>query len=494
MKKRNLLTVIASILAIVLNAQDIKVKKGELLLDKKPVARVEKIDKKYQFSDLSGNVMYSAIITQQTVLGNETSERWLQLTGKNGIIRELELPSKLIFTLSNEKYNIDAVLKCEQNLLTTNGIDKTSVDAFFQNEEKPFSDKWDAIFEKEKATIKKEDELIANDQITIDKKGNILKKDEKIGSISFTSETGKAPGSLTISTYKVRDLSGGIIASSSFNNMTPDYYSVETYDQKKIEIFTPTSKQYTSMGIEKDDLAKRIVYRLYSSGYPFGDMSEVYKNYIISVNEKIAQERKEKEDQAKNTSLNIYDALGYLIDKNGNKIEGFITIEFESIDAKLGREKNVSNLTSYGNSVGIKATGDKKTKYHKAKDGVKFCTGNRCFLGTRSEEDGVFGHGGSQLDVLSGGTSQFFEILHEKNGNYVLAHVKHPEEYYIKLNGREKAVYLGNEATFGTKSPEKVEKIFNKYVNCSHLNFSDYDMKSKESVIKIIEDYISSCK
>ncbi|MDO5105464.1 hypothetical protein [Capnocytophaga sp.] len=494
MKKRNLLTFIAFAVTIILNAQDIKVKKGELLLDKKPVARVEKVDKKYQFSDLSGNVMFSAIITQQTVLGNYTSERWLQLIGNNGVVKELELPGKLTFTFSNEKYNIDAVLKSEQNLLTVNGIDKASVDTFFQNEDKPFSDKWDAIFEKEKAVIKQEDELAATDKITIDSKGNILKKDQKIGTISFTSETGKAPGSLTMSTYKVKDLSGGVIASSNFNNMTTDYYSVKTYDQKKIEIFAPTSKQYTSMGIDRDDLAKRIVYRLYASGYPFGDMTEVYKKYIADANQKVMDENKEREDQAKSASLNIYETPGYLIDKNGKKLEGFITIEFESIDKKLGREKNVSNLTSYGNSVSIKISGEKKIKYHKAKDGVKFCIGNRCFLGTKSEEDGAFGHGGSQLDALSGGSSQFFEVLYEKDGNYVLAHVKYPEEYYIKLRGKEKAVYLGYEATFGKKSADKVEKIFNKYINCTSLNFVDYDTKSKESVIQIVEDYMKSCQ
>lgn len=494
MKKRNLLTAIAFTAVAILNAQDIKVKKGELLLDKKPVARVEKVDKKYQFSDLSGNVMYFAIITQQTVLGNNTSDRWLQLTGTNGVVRELELPKKLVFTLSNEKYNIDAVLKCEQNLLTVNGIDKASVDAFFQNEDKPFSDKWDAIFENEKATIKKEDELAANDEVSIDDKGNILKKGKKIGTISFNSETGKAPGSLTISYYKVRDLSGGLIASSDFNNMTADYYPVKTYDQKVIQIFVPTSKQYTSMGMSKDDLAKRIVYRLYASGYPFGDMTEVYKKYVANANKQIIRENKEREDQAKNASLNIYEVPGYLIDKKGNKVEGFITIEFESIDAKLGREKNVSNLTSYGNSVGIKTEGEKRAKYHKARDGVKFCIGNRCFLGTKSEEDGAFGHGGSQLDALSGGASQFFEILYEKDENYVLAHVKYPEEYYIKLKGREKAVYLGDEATFGKKSAERVEKIFNKYINCPSLSFSDYNTKSKESMIQIVEDYIKSCR
>lgn len=495
MKTKLLLTSAIFSITTIFYGQDIKIKKGEVSLDNNPVAKVEKVDKKYQFSDLSGNVMFKAIITNVTVQGNETDERWLELTSPDGVTRELELPKKLSFTFSNEKYNTDAVVKSQQNLLTTNGIDKAIVDAFFQTKNTPFSDKWDAIFEKEKALISKEDELIKTDGITIDDKGNIYKEREKIGFISFSSSKGNSPSSLPMSYYTVKDLSGGVIAKTEFNNIQNTYYSAETYDKKEIEILTFLSKQNTSKGVNNDPFAKRLVYRLYANGYPFGDMSGVYREYVNNANAEIAQKNKEIEDKAKSESLNIYDASGYLIDKSGSKHEGTITIEFESIDAKVGKEKNVSNLTSYGNSVSIKTEGEKKAKYHKAKDGVKFCVGERCFLGAKGEEDGAFGHGGSQLDALSGGASQFFEILYENDENYVLAHVKYPEEYYLKLKKNEKAIYLGDKASFfGTKSTDKIKKIFDKYVNCSSLDFSNYNTKSKESMIQIVDDYIKSCK
>ncbi len=95
--------------------------------------------------------------------------------------------------------------------------------------------------------------------------------------------------------------------------------------------------------------------------------------------------------------------------------------------------------------------------YFKAKDGNKFCIGERCFLGAKGSEDGFFAHGGSDLNVLSG-AAQFFEILYEKDGNYVLAHSKYPEDYYLKIKKADKAVYLGTKTTFGSKSTEKIQK------------------------------------
>ena len=71
------------------------------------------------------------------------------------------------------------------------------------------------------------------------------------------------------------------------------------------------------------------------------------------------------------------------------KKEGLITIEFQSIDAIIGKDKNMSDLTSYGATVKLKREGEKDL-YFKAKDGNKFCIGERCFLGAKGSEDGFF--------------------------------------------------------------------------------------------------------
>lgn len=177
----------------------------------------------------------------------------------------------------------------------------------------------------------------------------------------------------------------------------------------------------------------------------------------------------------KPNSINIYDADGFVLDKKGNKHEGKITLRFEAVNESLSAlDRSLTDISSYGNSVEVKKKGE-KTKYFKAKDGAIVEILGVKFLGAKGDEDGFFGHGGSQLDVLSGGAAQFFQVLYEKEGNYVLAHIKYPQDYYLKLKKNEKAVYLGEKTTFGTKSPEKIKKIFNKYTQCNALDFSKYD-------------------
>lgn len=134
-----------------------------------------------------------------------------------------------------------------------------------------------------------------------------------------------------------------------------------------------------------------------------------------------------------------------------------------------------------------------KDEFFKAKDGVKFCAGERCFLGTQGSEDsGTGNNSGSQLSVF--GESQFFEIQSENNGNYVLNHVKNPQYYYLKLASQSKAVYLGEKGGFGKRKPEKTKKIFDEYVNCQSLDFSKYDTQTKEGIINVLNDYQTNCK
>jgi hypothetical protein len=166
-------------------------------------------------------------------------------------------------------------------------------------------------------------------------------------------------------------------------------------------------------------------------------------------------------------------------------------MEFESISAKLGREKNVSDLTSYGTFALLASNGKNET--YKAKDGMKFCAGERCFLGAGGSEDSGTGNtSGSQLSVL--GESLFFEILAEKEGNYVLNYIKNPQHLYLKLANQPKAIYLGDKAGFGNKKPEKIKKIFDEYMKCPTLDFSKYNTKTKEGLVEVLADYSAQCK
>lgn len=138
----------------------------------------------------------------------------------------------------------------------------------------------------------------------------------------------------------------------------------------------------------------------------------------------------------------------------------------------------MGDLTNYGGTVTLNIDG--KDEFFKAKDGVKFCTGERCFIGVAG--------------VKLFGESTFAEIISENKGSYVLLDIKNTEDYYLKLANQPKAVYLGEKGGFGKRKTEKIKKVFDEYVGCPELDFSKYDTKTKEGLITVLNNYQSTCK
>ena len=469
-------------------AQEVKVKKGEIQIDGKSVAKIDKEKNIYTISDLSGKSLFTATITNQTPLKNTASRSWLQLTGNNGVVKEVELIPSTSFSFGLEKPITENLTKSNDPLLPSSGIDEAKINSFFQSEDRNISKAEDVILEKEKKIVQAEDSLAKVNKLVIDSKGIISANNQKIGYI-IRKSTGKDQIQEFLS-YTVLDINKISVAQVNFSSYdaanSKSGLILKTFDGKSF----PIKENYTSDKIDYDKLAPRVVNKLFANGYTLGDMKALVEIANKENSDAFYDEKKRLENEAKANSKNIYDVDGYLIDKTGAKQEGKITIEFESIDAILGRDKNVSNLTNFGGSVNLTANG--KTENYRAKDGVKFCAGERCFIGTQGSEDGGLNSGsGSQLGVL--GESQFFEIQHENNGNYVLNHVKTSKHSYLKLAKQPKAIYLGEKAAFGTKKPEKIKKIFDEYVNCSALDFSKYDTKTKEGLVQVITDYQSSC-
>ncbi len=451
-------------------AQDIKVKKGDLLIDGSAAAKISDAKNVYSFSSTSGSPLFSVKLMSPSQIGGDAGGVWLEFTSANGVVKEVS-DLKTGFSLSSEKIISENVIK-HYNLIGKSGPDEAKIASFFASEDRSFSK---PILEKI-AAIKAEnsaDDVIAEqNNLKVEANGNITSNGKLIGKV-VTTTTGKLPGIVTTK-LQIIDLNKIIVATTEYNTTSSSTYNLNTYDKQTIPVM-----------LAKDDaLSSRLVKSLYAKGYHLGDMK-------ASIEENLANKNKEEINSARADSKNIYDVSGYVIDGKGNKIEGPVTIEFESIDAKRGVGKGMSDLTNFGGSVSIKA--NDKTQYFKAKDGVKFCAGERCFLGTSGSEDGGLNSGsGSELSVL--GESQFFEIIYENNGQYILSHVKSPKAFYLKLKNQNKAVYLGDKAFMGTKSDEKIKKAFDKYVNCSAIDFSKYDTKTKEGLVQVIEDYSKSCK
>lgn len=471
-------------------AQEIKVKRGEIQIDGRPVAKIDKEKNIYTISDLSGKTLFTATITDRTPLRNLASKNWLQLTGANGVVRELDLIPKTSFSFGLEKPITENLILSSDPLLSASGVDESKINKFFQNEDRSISKAEDMVIEKDNSINRSEDSIAKVNKLVLDKVGIISANNQKIGYL-VRKVTGKDMLGDNLS-YIVLDLNKISVAQIDFSSYSKtnviNGLVLKTFDGKK---FSVRRANYTSDDFTYDELAPRIIRKLYANGYTLGDMKSMVE---ISRQENLDaynQKNKEMMDQAKADSKNIYDTPGYIIDKSGNKKEGNITMEFESLSSKSGGEKNVYSLSGYGTAVNLTANG--KTETYKAKDGVKFCVGGRCFIGVSGSEDGGTGNNsGSQFSVL--GESLFFEILAEDNGNYVLNYFKSPQYYYLKIANQPKAIYLGDKAGFGYKKAEKIKKIFDEYVKCPTLDFSKYDTKTKEGLIMVLNDYQASCK
>ncbi len=139
-------------------AQEIKVKKGEIQIDGKSVAKIDKEKNNYKISDLSGKALFTATITSQTPLKNNVSKNWLQLTGSNAVVRELELIDKTSFSFGFEKPIIENLTKSSDPLLPASGIDENKINSFFQTEDRSISTAEDTRIEKDKETNRLEDQ------------------------------------------------------------------------------------------------------------------------------------------------------------------------------------------------------------------------------------------------------------------------------------------------------------------------------------------------
>ncbi|MBE4948007.1 hypothetical protein [Chryseobacterium culicis] len=459
-------------------SQEIKIKKGELLLDDKVVAKVEDKNRVYRFSDMNDKFQFSAAIISPKTSGTQPDRGWIECIGANGNVKEIEFSDNVTFTLSVGKLLVQNIMA--KDLITKDGIDEAKVNEFFLTADRSLSEKRNESTASQKADAKNEDDL----GLSIDFKDNIKNKNgEVIGSITrviVDPSQSKFSGSPMVHKfleYRVFDVNRVLIAKlpctdSDINNEQVGL-KIYTFDNKVIPMAAKNGLDYKKP-LSADDIADRLVKKLYANGYPLGDMRPVFEGIEKEKRDAINQKKQEAENQAKANSKNLYNIPGYAIGKDGIKKNGEITIMFESIAVKLG----MNDTKFYGDAANLH-TSD-KTEFLKAKDGVKFCAGERCFIGVQGA-------------ALFGG-SVFLEILAENNESYVLNDVRKPEDFYLKLNNQPKAAYLGEKGDFGTRKPEKMKKIFDEYVNCPAMNFSNYDTTTKDGLIKILDDYQTRCK
>lgn len=176
--------------------------------------------------------------------------------------------------------------------------------------------------------------------------------------------------------------------------------------------------------------------------------------------------------------------------KKEKKKSGPITAEFQS--KKAESSSGMADMTAYGKTVVLKFTNEKgreKTETFKSKNGVRFCVDTdgkeECYLGLKTIGN-TLGAAGS-LNSLSFDFSSFYKVLYENNGYVVLVDPLLSEDFILKIPTQEKGLYTNK------SSDDKLKKNISEYLKCDSFVFENYDFKTLEGLIKVLEDYKNNC-
>lgn len=243
-------------------AQDFKIKKGEIIIEKQPVAKIEKDNKGYKISSLDGSSWFTANAINITQTKNVATKFWLELTGSNGNLREVEY-REVPFTFSKEKWHVEALLKSDTRLLSVTGVNAQTVNDFFSTQDRSVSDKWDKIIAEQLAENAKEDQLAKEQNLVLD--GRTIKRNDEI--IGYVQKEETPQGSINRYLYTIFNGNKVKVASISFyreENLNRDGLFLKLSNGEKLEL---NRIDYSFNKINFDDLTKRAIHKLNTLGH-----------------------------------------------------------------------------------------------------------------------------------------------------------------------------------------------------------------------------------
>ncbi|WP_343705814.1 hypothetical protein [Flavobacterium sp.] len=490
--KKKILTLLILLFSITNNAQKIKIDKGEIKLDEKTVGYLEGKKPVFTIYNLDKNY---AITAEIKTVPNEPSLTlpWIEIKDQaTGKLNELEFKNK---SRKFSAFNYDRSIIYElvdRNYFTVDGLNKEEIEKFLNSESAGISAKRIGV----QNTIDEASKIADTYKLTIDDAGTIYSikaqnqdpLDKRIGYIKVTSPA--TNGELM---YEVMDLDNYLIGTwfarggmySGYDKLLKQ--EVITFDKKIFKAAFDNSGNPIGYKMSKDITAMNIVRVLVGNGYTLQHQG---KAEVTAMRVEQAKITKEKIKTERSNSANIYEQNGYVINEKGEKKSGPITAEFQSIKAESS--SGMADMTAYGKTVTLKFTNEKgreKSENFKSKNGVRFCIDKdgkeECYLGLKTIGN-TLAAGGS-LNSLSFDFSSFYKILYEENGYLVLVDPLLSEDYILKIPTQEKGLYTNK------SSNDKLKKNASEYLKCDSFVFENYDFKTLEGLIKVLEDYKNTC-
>ena len=480
----NLKTIAIVLCSTVIWAQEIKTKGNRVLIDGKEVAHISDKKRIYTFSDLADVAKFTLQQKNATFIDG-SSATWYLITDLSTNKTNEAIDEALALGLSYEKNLVTNFVNGKYKLITLNGIDENALKEFTVGAPTLISEEIanrNAKIESNKKVI---DDFFVASNLVIDGAGAIYKNvtiDGKVikdivGRITRLNYNDPNFPDVTYTIFDKNNIqlaewhkSGGVHPKTGYR------LSQEMLTNIDKRIFNIKQDGATANnGLDKDVTARQIIATLLFNGYKFGDQMKEAKNSA----------RKELQDEAKAKSNNIYDIDGYLFNEKNEKLIGKITALFQA-DVTAAPAMG-TDLTSYGKTVNI-TLGNGKIENFKSTKNTRFCvqtpSGEQCYLGLKTI--GNSAAIGESLNTLSFDFSQFYKIVFEKNQTILLVDPLNAENFILKIAKQEKGLFVN-------KSDSKLKKNFTEYVNCAEIVFENLDFKSKEGLIKIVEEYQNKC-
>ena len=476
---KNILLVLL-LLPVLAMGQKIKIKKDKILFDKKEVAIMEdgKSRDTYTFKYLSGEKAFDAAYKALSISAIQ-DHQYLEMTSADGT--KTEIPYEILQTSFNSKKIIIRLLSEKYGLITSDGIDKDAVAAFFAQERESISEKYMKIAAEAKLEADKRKATVGRYKPYVKPNGTI-----SFGGSQGTKIVGKVYYSASEKAYVITDLDGIRVATAKETNKIGSTAAVvKTYTDETFQFDEGSKTMFTNRFSRT--FGQLFVEEMVGRGYVFGRQAKKYQSDL----------HKEKVKIAKENSVNLYGVPGSIIDKNGKQYDGTVYVVFEKLVLEPGQEvsglHDMNSIDNYGKFISIRYQNDKgrtRIKKFSARDGITFMAVDE---GVEKTFHGMKTKGNALKKMMNASNfgfnnSYFYEEIYNENGNMLLIKPGEEDTYVIKVNDHDVGFMIDD------RNSEKLSDAMAKYLKkckelANDLKEGEFDVKNEENLKQIVQEY-----
>lgn len=468
-------------------SQKIQVKKNKILFDKVEVAIVDNPFRDHlDFKTLSGEKIFSTEFKGLSANGTEMYQ-WLEVISADGK-QKTEIPYEVLITSFDSDRIIAHLLSVKYNLIDDKGINRENLKTFFDTPRESLSDKYGKIIAAAKFEEDARKQKIQQVRSSLNPQ---VKTDYSVtmnlnGKLTIVGRMQANPyvvGNGAQTCLTVYDLDGIAVAKMTTTPSDFQKNKIETWDGKKYDYFSKSQYSHTNFTYLNDFL-----------------LDLVARDYFLNHQAKTEQQKlyQAKVNLAKDKSVNIYKKSGYLVDSEGKRYDGIISINFQMLDVnQTGQVLPEETADKFGKTVSITYKNEKnqeRSKTFKANDNVYFCIQDN---GKETFYYGMAVKGDSMKKVqnmtnLSFDNAYFYQLISKEAKIMLLQDPVETDCYVLKINEESKGMMVDRRST------EKLAVPVADYLkNCKALaediKANQFDLKLEENLITITKEY-QNCK